>query len=178
MNSAKTGIYILQLTGDNYYVGKSDNIQERFKQHCSGYGAAWTNLHKPVSIVKVIMNADPFDEDKWVKRYMAEKGIDKVRGGSYSAITLENHQIQTLKHEIRSATDSCYKCGLVGHFAVSCYNTIRVIKPEPSACYRCGRLGHYASECYAKTTVVYSDDDSSDDSYDDDSYSDDSDESY
>jgi len=59
-----TNIYILQLEGGNYYVGKSDNPAQRLDQHLKGKGASWTKIHRPVKLVKVIENASHFDEDK------------------------------------------------------------------------------------------------------------------
>ena len=116
-----TNIYILRLEGGNYYVGKSDNPAQRFQQHMNGKGATWTKIHKPVKLVKVIEKASHFDEDKHVKELMAKYGIDKVRGGTYVQETLSELQEESLKKEIRGATDCCTRCGNTGHFVATCY---------------------------------------------------------
>ena len=116
-----TSIYILKLEGGNYYVGKSDNPAQRFQQHMNGKGATWTKIHKPVKLVKVIEKASHFDEDKHVKELMAKYGIDKVRGGTYVQETLSELQEESLKKEIRGATDCCTRCGNTGHFVATCY---------------------------------------------------------
>ena len=41
-----TNIYILKLQFGRYYVGKSDNVQKRYNEHCVGYGSAWTKQFK------------------------------------------------------------------------------------------------------------------------------------
>ena len=46
-------LYILPLEGGNWYVGTTENINKRYESHASGTGAAWTKLHKPVSIDKM-----------------------------------------------------------------------------------------------------------------------------
>lgn len=125
-------------------------------EHLEGRGSAWTAIHKPLSVEKVIENADSFDEDKWTKRYMAEKGIDKVRGGSYSAVSLDGVQREALDRELKGAADKCFNCGSPGHFVAECRKTVR---PPVAAvitdlkCYRCGRTGHIANDCYANTYV-------------------------
>ena len=115
-----TNIYILSLEGGNYYVGKSDNPAQRFIQHINGEGSAWTKKHRPLKLLNIYENASPFDEDKHVKELMAKYGIDKVRGGAYVKVDLPEEQEDSLRHELRAATDSCIKCGKQGHFAKYC----------------------------------------------------------
>jgi len=166
-----TSIYILRLKGGKYYVGKSDNPLQRYQEHLEGCGSTWTCNHKPVDVVKVIPNASPFDEDKYVKEYMAKYGIDNVRGGSYSQIHLNEEQIIAIEREIRGATDTCMRCGREGHFAHDCYARTDVKASTGKStvtCYRCGRSGHYVSQCYARTSVDGEELDDDDDGDDDD----------
>jgi predicted GIY-YIG superfamily endonuclease len=118
-----TSIYILRLEGGHYYVGKSDNVMLRYQQHLngSGSGAAWTTRHPPVSLIKTIENASPFDEDKTVKEYMATYGIDKVRGGSYVTEVLTEAQRSVLQQEIWGSQGKCTRCGSTGHWIATCH---------------------------------------------------------
>jgi hypothetical protein len=118
---ATTTIYILRLENNKYYIGKSNDVTTRYNYHISGKGSAWTRKYKPISIEKTIPGASVFDEDKVTKQYMAQYGIDNVRGGSYVEVTLDDNQIESLKKEIWGAQDKCTNCGRTGHFVKDCY---------------------------------------------------------
>ena len=115
-----TDIYILRLEGGHYYVGKSDNVEKRYEQHINGYGSAWTRKHKPISLFKTIRSASMFDEDKYTKEYMSKYGIDKVRGGAYVSVLLDDEQYKHLERELFAAQDKCVNCGKKGHFVKAC----------------------------------------------------------
>ena len=116
-----TNIYILKLVGGRYYVGKSENVMKRYGEHLNGSGSAFTQKYNPIALHKTIENASPFDEDRYVKEYMDKYGIDKVRGGSYSSIKLDELQMDALNMEMRGAKDLCSGCGNKGHFIKDCY---------------------------------------------------------
>jgi predicted GIY-YIG superfamily endonuclease len=118
---ATTNIYVLRLEGGRYYVGKSDNLEQRKQQHLNGTASVWTRKYKPISVEKIIPNASPFDEDKYTKEYMSKYGIDKVRGGSYVQIELSDFQTESIKTEIWGAKDLCTQCGRSGHFVKNCH---------------------------------------------------------
>lgn len=118
---SSTNVYILRLEGGRYYVGKSDNVMNRYAQHIKGGGSAWTKKYKPIAIAKIIENVSSFEEDKITKEYMSKYGIDKVRGGSYVEIELDDFQKETLNCEIWGAKDLCKKCGRSGHFVKDCH---------------------------------------------------------
>ena len=113
-------IYILELKNNKYYIGKSNNVEKRFKDHMNGTGSTWTKLHKPIKILKEIPNCNNFDEDKYTKEYMSKYGINNVRGGTYTQIKLDNNTIKLLEKEMRGSNNSCFKCGSKSHFAKDC----------------------------------------------------------
>ena len=66
-------IYILKLEQNKFYVGLSDNPEKRFLQHQNQLISStclYTEIYKPISIIEVIETSDPFDEDKYVKKYI------------------------------------------------------------------------------------------------------------
>jgi cellular nucleic acid-binding protein len=115
-----TIIYILRLLDNKWYVGKTDNIDKRYKDHVNGRGAVWTRKYRPINLATTIQNAGPFDEDKVTKEYMAKYGINNVRGGSYISETLDSDQITLLQREIWMAKDLCLSCGSNTHFLKDC----------------------------------------------------------
>jgi hypothetical protein len=147
-----TTIYILKLRGGKYYVGKTGNVEKRFEEHLEGKGSAWTTKYSPINIDKTIPNSSPFDEDRYVKEYMAKYGVENVRGGAYTQISLGGDVTSQIEKEIRGATDKCMKCGESGHFVSDCSETTKaeeieeedawaseIPKKEMFECERCDR---------------------------------------
>jgi predicted GIY-YIG superfamily endonuclease len=116
-----TNVYVLRLEGGRFYVGKSDDVNKRCKEHLSGKGSAWTKKYSPISLIETRTNVSPFEEDKAVKEYMNTYGIQNVRGGSYVSMDLTESQKEALTKELRGATDACTRCGREGHFVKDCY---------------------------------------------------------
>ena len=113
-------LYVLQLEHNCCYIGITNNLSYRLYQHHNGQGSIWTRKHKPLGILKIVENVDNFDEDKYVKMYMAKYGIDKVRGGSYVTIDLPDSQISTIQKELQTSNNACFNCGKPGHYANRC----------------------------------------------------------
>jgi predicted GIY-YIG superfamily endonuclease len=119
-------IYILELEDGYYYIGRTSDVKKRYKYHKAGYGSTWTKLHKPIRLLEIVEDASPYDEDRYVKEYMAKYGIDKVRGGTYVKIHLDKLQKYLLEKEIWNAQDSCVRCGRNGHFVTNCYEKYNI----------------------------------------------------
>lgn len=113
-------VYILQLEHHKWYVGKTKDLTKRYEEHKSGKGCEWTKIHRVIKLEKSMMTDDDFQEDLWTKKYMQLYGIDNVRGGSYCQVLLHDDQIHFLEIELRTASNSCLNCGVLGHFASVC----------------------------------------------------------
>ena len=153
-------IYVLELSGNKYYIGKTYDPDIRLDTHFNSNGSAWTHKYKPIRVIELIPNSDNFDEDKYTLKYMEKYGINNVRGGSFCEIKLTLDNLTTIKKMISSSTDKCYICGESGHFASNCSNDYDKLLNEMigllvdnDLCFRCYRKGHYATDCYAKTTL-------------------------
>ena len=59
-----TNVYALKLTDGKYYIGKSDNLEQRLQSHFSGSGAAWTRTYTPIKVVEIRENVSRFEEEK------------------------------------------------------------------------------------------------------------------
>ena len=169
-------IYILKLQKGKWYVGKTSDIMKRYQQHIDGRGSAWTSKYPPVSLVESKPVGSLHDENNLTKDYMKKYGVENVRGGSYTQITLDDSVISVLNNEFLGNTDKCFKCGLAGHFANTCQKRQEEVwgcdycdrtfttrfgcsvheksckkTSTTGVCYRCGRDGHYSPDCYAST---------------------------
>lgn len=113
-------IYVLECQQGKYYVGKTNTPNFRLDTHFISGGSAWTKKYKPVGIIELKPDCDDFDEDKYTIKYMKDKGIDNVRGGSFCSIVLSDENIVTLKKMIDGSSNKCYKCGDAGHYANRC----------------------------------------------------------
>ncbi|VDB01052.1 Type I restriction-modification system, specificity subunit S, partial [Olavius algarvensis spirochete endosymbiont] len=42
--------YVIECDDGSYYIGQTDNLKRRWREHLSGKGAQWTKTHKPLQI--------------------------------------------------------------------------------------------------------------------------------
>jgi hypothetical protein len=120
-------VYVLACRKGKYYVGKTNRpIASRVFEHMLQEGSEWTAQYPPLRVIEVKHDADDFDEDKFTKIYMKKYGIDNVRGGSYTQLTLSDDTKQHLMKELCSAEDLCFRCNRPGHFANTCYARTKV----------------------------------------------------
>jgi predicted GIY-YIG superfamily endonuclease len=124
-------IYILKLTDNKYYVGKTTNPQFTLSSHFSSEGSIWTKKYKPIECIE-IFKRDNFDEDKYTIKYMEKYGIQNVRGGSFCEMKLSSDNKTTILKMINGATDKCYECGEKGHFTKECHYVITSSEEEVS----------------------------------------------
>ncbi|QKF94875.1 GIY-YIg endonuclease [Fadolivirus algeromassiliense] len=113
-------IYILNLECDKLYVGRTTNIGFRLDNHFNSKGSFWTVKYKPISVKEVYNNCTNYDEDKYTIMMMSRYGIDNVRGGSFTRITLSEEEIMVINRMINNASDNCFKCYMSNHYINEC----------------------------------------------------------
>ncbi|CAM9106865.1 unnamed protein product [Sphacelaria rigidula] len=139
-------VYVLRLEGGKFYVGKTNNVSKRYREHLAGYkSSSWTRKYKPISIEEVYSDADSLDEDKITVKYMMAHGIENVRGGPYVSIKLPDETLRDIVQRIRMASNRCVRCGSDAHFVMDCglvketNNKIR--------CQNCSSEHHFTEDC-------------------------------
>jgi len=114
-------IYVLRLEHGKFYVGKTTRpVSMRIDEHMTNRGSIWTYMHTPLKVEEVIETNYAGDEDTYTLRYMSDYGIDNVRGGSFSQVTLSDDIRDIIHKMLRTASDSCFYCGSSDHFAQDC----------------------------------------------------------
>jgi hypothetical protein len=117
-------IHILHLKDDKYYVGRSHrNASEYLHKHMHGGVNNWTKLYKPLDVTYSVPSSHYSDLDTYVMEYMVIYGIDNVRGGSYSGLTIPTRDYNLIQSEIWKIYDQCARCGEIDHKEYDCVNT-------------------------------------------------------
>lgn len=88
-NTKTWTLYVLRLQQNKWYIGiTSQTVEARFHEHKYGRKSYWTEKYPPIEIAdsKSLGDLSLEDakvyEDKVTMRYMKEKGVNNVRGGS------------------------------------------------------------------------------------------------
>ncbi|MDR0568392.1 MAG: GIY-YIG nuclease family protein [Spirochaetaceae bacterium] len=72
--------YILECNDGSYYVGSTNNIQRRLKEHQTGKGARYTRSHKPVQLAYVE------EYSSLSEAYRREKELQRWKHGKKKAL--------------------------------------------------------------------------------------------
>ena len=113
-------IYILQLEQGKYFIGGTHNPQFSLHKHFDPTGSEWTVTYPPISVLIMITDCDEYDEDKYVRKYMDQYGIDNVRGGSFCEEVLPESSIAILGKMKNTCDNICSNCKQIGHYSEYC----------------------------------------------------------
>ncbi len=113
-------IYILQLEQGKYFVGGTHNPEFNLHKHFDPTGSQWTLTYPPISLLYLITDCDEYDEDKYVRKYMDQYGIDNVRGGSFCEEVLPESSIAILGKMKNTCDNICSNCKQMGHYSEYC----------------------------------------------------------
>ena len=134
-------IYVLELQGNKYYVGKTNHTFQRFNQHKSGSGAKWTQKHKVKDLFAFHKDMKDTDENKITIQMMKRYGVRNVRGGSWTKVNMTEAEIKRLEKRINAR----------GKRRTKSSSTKKTTKAKKRiSCTRCGRTSHTVDKCYAR----------------------------
>jgi hypothetical protein len=103
---AELNLFVFKSADDYYYLGFSTDVNRAFVEIRAGFGPEWTRLHRPSSIVQIIINAESYHETQVLYEYFNKYGIERVRGGPYTECVLNSTQITQIKtHLARQISD-------------------------------------------------------------------------
>ena len=129
------GVYVLRYQSGYFYVGQSENIHNRVRQHIQRaasrpYGDIYKVEYGDRLLTPENCDLNGRERDETILR-MLEHGIDRVRGWEFIDDMHAIDSLHTIKQLIVYNTNSCRICGFRGHFASNC-NT-----PENRATWLC-----------------------------------------
>lgn len=122
---AARGVYVLELNGGGFYVGKSENVQARVQQHLAGAGSSRYCVARG-GVKRVLSTLTPAQDNLagWEQSetlaQMRLRGVDNVRGFEWTTHVLKPTDYQTIRTLQLGTADLCRKCGGEGHFAAQC----------------------------------------------------------
>lgn len=115
-----------------YYVGTTTNFSRRHAEHIGGTGCEFTKQFPNLTCISVQLGG-PDVEMQIVLKYMSDHGIDNVRGGPWSQLTISPEEQARIMTQLQSIADVCYICGRAGHFASACPTRGPAPRPKPAA---------------------------------------------
>ena len=100
-------VYVLQLKDGNYYVGWSENVEDRIVAHFTGGGSEWTKKYAPEKVLD-IREGGKLLEKLVTLEYMIKYGWEKTRGGPWTACDLKSPPVALRKSKEPPLCDSTF----------------------------------------------------------------------
>ena len=123
---AEAGVYVLELPGGRFYVGKSSNIGARLEQHRRGEGALCAEgfLRRVAPLTPSVGDAEMWERAETLER-MRRVGVSRVRGWMFTGEALTEAQREAAFGQVCERFDLCRRCGRAGHFVGECQSHSR-----------------------------------------------------
>lgn len=77
-NNKKFYVYIILTNTNKLYCGYTDDVEKRYKLHCSGKGAKFTRANKPVKLVYTKEFSDKIEAQREERRIKQLSRIKKI----------------------------------------------------------------------------------------------------
>lgn len=139
------GVYVVQCNNKNkYYVGQSENIMQRLKQHQSLTDKCAKFIKDNKGVYRQITTLTPENENLllWEQQetlaQMIQYGFNNVRGWEFTNTSnLTYEECISIKTLILGSGDLCRKCGSGEHYIKDCKNIKEKWLCELEKCMNC-----------------------------------------
>ena len=101
-------VYALQLKDNNFYVGWSENVENRIVSHFSGDGAEFTKKYPPEKIIDV-RTGNKLLEKLVTLEFMIKHGWEHTRGGPWTATDLKSPPVALRKAKAPPCDSTFYE---------------------------------------------------------------------
>ncbi len=101
-------VYVLQLKDNHFYVGWSENIEDRVVDHFMGGGAEWTKKHPPEKVLDVRAGGKLLEKLVTLE-YMIKYLWQNVRGGPWTATDLKSPPVALRKAKAPPCDSTFYE---------------------------------------------------------------------
>ena len=75
-------VYIILTVTNKLYCGYTDNVEKRYRLHCSGKGAKFTRANKPLRLVyseKFGTKSEALKEENRIKKLSRKKKLELIK---------------------------------------------------------------------------------------------------
>ena len=83
-----SGVYVLRLEQNKWYVGFSDDVNRRVQKHVRSGGSSWTRLYPVIEVYSVVPGAGTDYERLVTLSLMKQCGWENVRGAGWCSAYL------------------------------------------------------------------------------------------
>ena len=73
-------IYILKLTNNKYYIGRTQTVKQTIDNHFAGSETEQTKINKPLITISIDIEISPIDIINTIKRYIYKFGVNNIYG--------------------------------------------------------------------------------------------------
>ena len=118
------GVYALEDAYGRVYIGKSEDVERRVRQHMTGKGTSFLHTDS-IHQVNTITLGPKNDLESWERNetltQMFRCGMNRVRGWLFSMKELGHAEKEQAFAQVCHKFDLCLKCGRKSHFADKCF---------------------------------------------------------
>ena len=112
----RVGVYVLELDDGTFYIGKSDDINKRIRNHNALYVKKRTVVGEHPPLTAPSDDLEGWERSETLQR-MLEHGVSCVRGWKYTSEKIDH---ESAFSDLVERFDLCRLCGNKGHFAKFC----------------------------------------------------------